>query len=196
MTSISKWLMPVLALPVLVACSASKSAPSDAPDVANDDALDTSDYGTSYNGWTQYLFSQYDVCGVNQNYIQHTMGRSYGDATRGGGACVLDWPVGGACGSEQDCINYAQATYGSTAWGYCFYGSCYPRPGSQAALCTMNPNRGPSSLLRYDAIGAALVGCMTKTAGPNTACGGTDPSLYMREVIGTTFYESTPACGM
>jgi hypothetical protein len=37
-------------------------------------------------------------------------------------------------------------------------------------------------MIGYSNVG--MVGCMTKTAGPNTACGGTDTSLYMRTVSG------------
>jgi hypothetical protein len=43
------------------------------------------------------------------------------------------------------------------------------------------------SLGQYEITSYAL-GCMTKAAGPNTACGGTDTSLYMRSVT-TTYYD-------
>jgi hypothetical protein len=55
----------------------------------------------------------------------------------------------------------------------------------------MSPNRTNSAIAIPGFATSPYVGlgCMTKTAGPNTACGGTNTSLYMRLVV--QIYETT-----
>ena len=51
------------------------------------DMLDEQDEGTSYNGWTQTAQAWADYCAYDTPSMAHTLSRSYGDSTRGGGAC-------------------------------------------------------------------------------------------------------------
>ena len=68
--------------------------------------------------------------------------------------------------------------------------------------CNVNPSRSPSTFSSPSSVALGLtdhvmwapgvvptyaLGCMTKTAGPNTACGGSNPSLYMRDLKNATF---------
>jgi hypothetical protein len=154
------------------------------------DSMDETDEGTSYNGWSQdpYMINQL-FCG---NFVLgHQLIQSYGDATRGGGACLVK-RTGEGCSSDSTCLASAQAQYGGSAWGYCYAGQCYSRPGPQS-LCTLNPNRGPGYIWTHPSTSYLtsgfgdpntdfVLGCMTKTAGLNPACGGTNTSLYMRTV--------------
>jgi hypothetical protein len=166
----------------LSACASETPAEDDAP-LALNDAIDPRDEGTSYNGWTQFADAYYDQC-ASLYGVRSILTRSSGDWTRGGGVCFV-MPMGESCSSDSTCLTSAQSMYGSSAWGYCYSGSCYGRPGSQGTYCTLNPDRSSGSTLNKNDLpwipmnGAAL-GCMTKTAGPNTACGGTNTSLYMR----------------
>jgi hypothetical protein len=148
------------------------------------DAADSQDEGTEYNGWSQSMFFTVQIC-VSGGGAAHTLTRSYGDATRGGGACYVERTTT-SCSSDSTCLGVATAQYGGSAYGYCYQGTCYSRPGSQASWCANNPNRAPGHVYppyqtNFSGTGA-LLGCMTKTAGPNTACGGTNTSLYMRSV--------------
>jgi hypothetical protein len=180
------------------ACSAEPaSSETESPDIF-DDALSAQDEGTSWNGWSMSLSGWYSVGGfpLNQWYSSGTFSRSSGDLTRGGGTCaVYKRTVNpSSCTSDQACIDAAQAQFGSFAWGYCYQGACYDRVFAQSASCSTNPNRSPSSWNSPSQVlvvpanhqtlpgGLFSLGCMTKTAGPNTACGGTNTSLYMRSV--------------
>jgi hypothetical protein len=183
-----------------VACATEPATDvTDAPEAAID-SLDTADEGDSYNGWTQsvpnffacydwYLFPQSD-----QFWFQHTFTRSSGDSTRGGGGCVVN-QTGTSCSSDSTCLGLAQSTYGASAYGYCYSGLCYSRPGSQSDFCTLNPNRAPGTIDKLTwnrnstLSNSYVLGCMTKTAGPNTACGGTDTSQYMRAVMAPVYWD-------
>jgi hypothetical protein len=169
------------------ACTAERADENaDAPSIASE-TLDERDEGTTYNGWSQYAFGQWELYS-SVFYVASWLNRSSGDATRGGGTCFVR-RTGTGCSSDATCTSLAQSTYGASAYGYCYSGVCYNRPGSQASYCALNPNRAPGfiqvdpprSAVATDGNDYAL-GCMTKTAGPNTACGGTNGSLYMRMV--------------
>jgi hypothetical protein len=192
----------ILALVTAVASAACANATSttdtDTPDL-EDDGLLVQDEGTSWNGWTMSLSGFVSAGGfpVNTWYSSGTFTRTSGDATRGGGSCNV-WKRTAnpsSCTSDADCIGPAQAQFGSQAYGYCYAGSCYDRQQSQANGCSVNPNRAPSSWNAPTQIVAVppdhktfpgacfALGCMTKTGGPNTACGGSNTSLYMRAVV-------------
>jgi hypothetical protein len=180
----------------LVACA--RPAPdADTPEIAND-TLVTADEGTAYNGWNQSAGFSYEPCYDDTWYFQ-SMGGT-GDASRGGGVCALSYN-GTSCSNDSTCVSIAQSQYGASAYGYCYAGACYSRPGSQASWCTMSPNRASGSWLGNEVTQAQVntynlthaVGCMTKTAGPNTACGGTNASLYMRTMATYTVWY-TPPC--
>jgi hypothetical protein len=163
-----------------VACAEKPVDEAEAPEVALED-VDMQDMGTSWNGWSQGAWVEIGFCsGINR--ITSDFARYSGDSTRGGGVCLVQqW--GTACTNDSDCTAYGQSMLGPSVYGYCVSGSCNVRPGSQADWCTLNPNRGPGMLHKYVGGGVSnygVVGCMTKTAGPNTACGGTNQSLYMR----------------
>jgi hypothetical protein len=183
---------------VAVSACAAEPAPEDEGAEATLPELDSlaeQDVGASWNGWTQNTIAGYCIDIAWQQWAYHELVRSYGDNSRGGGACltIRRQPLA-YCSSDADCLGGAQSTYGGSAYGYCNEGVCHDRPGSQATYCGLSPNRGPGDLI--DAgwqVGQSfahwfVVGCMTKTAGPNTACGGTNTSLYMRTntiVLGT-----------
>jgi hypothetical protein len=80
--------------------------------------------------------------------------------------------------------------WGSQAHGYCYSGACWYRAGSQASDCALSPNRTAGTLTKSVSTamgyGYGVLGCMTKTSGPNTACGGTNTSLYVRTISGFT----------
>jgi hypothetical protein len=176
---------PLLA--VLSACTGEPVSEEQTPDTSLD-VLDEQDQGTSYNGWTQAVSGVYLNTYGGIITVHHTLSRSYGDATRGGGGCFVVRRPGTSCSADSQCQADAQAAYGASAYGYCFSGQCYARPGSQASYCALNPNRSPGTVSSGFISGSPYtaneygLGCMTKTAGPNTACGGTNASLYMREV--------------
>jgi hypothetical protein len=178
------------------ACATETASDGEEAPAADLDAVDPADQGESYNGWTQYAFGNYCTDLFNYARFGHYLVRSSGDTTRGGGGCYVKW-TGVGCGSDDPCIANAQAQYGSGAWGYCYSGTCYSRPGVQSIYCALGPNRSDGSMLMgggQESMNAnsAVVGCMTKTAGPNTACGGTNASLYMRTLT-TSWYPMTCA---
>jgi hypothetical protein len=169
------------------ACAAQNDAneateASDAP-VASTDTIGESDEGTDYNGWSHTVTGYW---GMYDGYyaIDSIFTRYYGDATRGGGMCYAV-ASGAGCSSDASCTAQAQAQYGGSAYGYCYSGSCYNRPGPQSGNCALSPNRAPGALTitpsSFSYYGV-VIGCMTKTAGPNTACGGTDSSQYIRSL--------------
>jgi hypothetical protein len=180
--------LSLAALVGLSACASTEApAEADAPEATLDDAIDERDEGTSYNGWTQTADVRLNLF-VNAYIMTHTFTRSSGDATRGGGGCFVIRKPGTSCSSDATCTTAAQAQYGASAYGYCYSGVCYSRPGGQSPYCALAPNRSPGVV---NALWGAdpyapwtnnefVVGCMTKTAGPNPACGGTNTSLYMR----------------
>jgi hypothetical protein len=174
----------------LTACAAERRDEGAAPVVSEAEvAITPADEGTSYNGWWQDARLYWPTC--NEPYwaeMTHWVHRDYGDSTRGGGACYVQATSTG-CSSDSTCVSLAQSTFGGSAYGYCYQGACYSRPGSQSTFCVMNPNRtdayGLGTYLPKSSMYGAFwldfaLGCMTKTAGPNTACGGTNSSLYMR----------------
>jgi hypothetical protein len=179
-----------------VACSAAPTSEGDTPSVSLDSAAGQ-DEGASYNGWSQYAFGNWDY----HDYtfiVGSILGRDYGDATRGGGACFVRRKPGTSCSSDSTCLTAAQAEYGGSAWGYCYSGTCYSRPGAQASNCALNPNRAPGIISASPSWSSAyndgndfVVGCMTKTGGPNTACGGVETSLYMR-TMGDIYFDYNP----
>jgi hypothetical protein len=163
------------------ACAAEPLHDREAPETTLE-SLDEADQGTSYNGWSQSVYASYNWC-MSVGSFDHTLSRSSGDSTRGGGGCAVEWQSGSSCSADSTCVASAQSMYGASAYGYCYSGQCYLRPGSQATYCSLNANRSPGTVTGL-VLGSAqhVVGCMTKTAGPNTACGGTNTSLYMRSV--------------
>jgi hypothetical protein len=181
------------AIAVSVACTA--AVPNGDVDFTSDtdDSLAAMDVGTSYNGWTQSVSGTY--CSMSgARTLNHTLSRSSGDTTRGGGGCTVV-AKGTSCSTDSNCQAAATAEYGSSAWGYCYNGSCYSRPGGQE-LCFLNPNRAPGTIGGDVGMGESfnVLGCMTKTAGFNTACGGTNGSLYMRTVGAPTPLSTTTSC--
>jgi hypothetical protein len=187
MNIVTKATIGVLAALAVTACAAETAPTNEAPE-ASLDTLDSEDEGTSYNGWSQHVWG---TLYVNTYYATINSGftRSYGDATRGGGACLVR-QTHISCSDDSNCLFHAQSSYGSSAWGYCYSGACYLRPGDQS-LCTLSPNRAAGGLFLgagIDVTGSEhILGCMTKNGGPNTACGGTNTSLYMRTVNSMTF---------
>jgi hypothetical protein len=179
----------------LTACAADPSEEDGKAPELTLDAIDPADEGTSYNGWTQQPVIDNHYC-LGFVAVGHILSRSSGDATRGGGACQVR-RTATSCSSDALCLSNAQAQYGAAAWGYCYAGKCYTRPGAQSTYCVLNPNRAPGAV-QFSASPSSLspdgsdyaIGCMTKTAGPNTACGGTNTSLYMRTASAITYNES------
>jgi hypothetical protein len=159
--------------------SACGEAPTTSAPEVEDDLADVADFGSSYNGWMGSANGYLDLVARSVD-LGVSFSRDYGDATRGGGACVIT-PGGGSCSQDSNCPVWYAGGY-----GYCMSGTCYQRPGSAADLCYQNPNNAPGSYYKFIPYVAdtgtqlSLVVCMTKTAGPNTACGGTNSSLYMR----------------
>jgi hypothetical protein len=194
MTGFSKCVFAVgIMTASIVGCSADREAvdaDNDAPDLALDTAAEA-DEGVSYNGWHQGIVASYEVS-YGWVSAQHTFYRDYGDNARGGGVCLVQKVIGSSCSSDPVCDSWAKGTHGGTAYGYCFAGECYARPGSGADYCGMSPNRSVTSNMSMSAFNISNVmnwyalGCMTKNAGPNSACGGTDTSQYMRTVTPTT----------
>jgi hypothetical protein len=175
---------------MLMACGVDGLPEADAP-AANADALDENDEGTSFNGWTQAISGICDL-GIGVTTWSQTLTRASGDATRGGGSCFILKKPGTTCTLDSNCQAAAVAQYGASAYGYCYSGVCYSRPGSQASFCSVSPSRPPGTnggvFLAFGATGTEnVLGCMTKTAGPNTGCGGTNTSLYMRTVKPVTY---------
>lgn len=207
--NISKHTVSAFALVITAFTSAACTAEENeaAAPAVNLDATDESDFGTSHNGWTQQNSGEICEGSLQGRFtLHHTLTRSFGTATRGGGGCLIT-PIylsGGEavdCTASSDtmgdghCTGYARSIWGSDAYGYCTStNTCWARPGGQSAFCTLNSNRAPGTLSKtgwapgYNAESSngpwSIVGCMTKTAGPNTACGGTASSLYMRTQSG------------
>jgi hypothetical protein len=186
---------------VAVALSASACAAepvestSDEAPTADLGAIDPQDEGSGYNGW---LHETSIIVQANYGFttLTNTFWRNGGEATRGGGGCYVVG-TGAGCSSDATCLSSAQATYGASAWGYCYQGGCYARPGSQAAYCSLSPNRSPGQATNaWFSISLAGnqygLSCLTKTGGPNTACGGTNTSLYMRYVTPAYINWQTP----
>lgn len=123
-----------------------------------------------------------------------------GTATmRGGGACLVAdlvaQGIGAAtCTSDADCIAAAQAAFPVGGYGYCAApdGSgeakrCWTRPTDN---CVRGANPEGSRTLpevAWDARGNQMevrwmmLGCLAEAATP-TACGGADPSKYVRSL--------------
>jgi hypothetical protein len=170
------------------ACARETAMTGEAPELEAS-SLDEKDEGASFNGWTQSPSYHFDDCDGGDLYLQSTFARSYGDATRGGGVCYVEHEVGTSCSSDASCTGLAQAQWGGGAFGYCYSGTCFTRPGAANQYCLQNPNRSAGTVglwVSGNKFQYAL-GCMTKTAGPNTACGGTNSSLYMRTVVQGTY---------
>jgi hypothetical protein len=170
-------------------CSSEPVASEGSAPTIDEAALAVQDEATDYDGWAMYpLLSENCIDGTNGVHLN--VQRTSGDSTRGGGSCFAR-STGASCSSDTTCTSAAQAAYGSLAYGYCFQGSCYSRPGDANVYCARSPNITtsggyggvygvlPSSSVQYDGFDVSL-GCLTKTAGPNTACGGTNGSLYIR----------------
>jgi hypothetical protein len=189
----SGFLCAAIIVTLATACAREEREDGATPEVALD-SVDTRDEHTTYNGWTQYTSAWADICGTEPAGFEHDLVRSSGDSTRGGGACAVNYD-GTACSSDTTCTSIAHASWGSQAYGYCFSGACYIREQGQAAWCVMNSNRAPGALGLSNITSTHVLGCMTKTAGSNTACGGTDSSLYVRTVSQSYWYHSTsPFC--
>jgi hypothetical protein len=175
------------------ACAAQPADEGNAPDVASD-SVDEQDQGYVYNGWSQISWYEYNACGNYPHSASQWLSRSYGDASRGGGACYVK-STGASCSADTTCTTAAVAQYGAGAYGYCYSGTCYSRPGTQAAYCALNPNRANGHTVNVpnafnDVWGGNnhLILCMTKTAGPNLSCGGQDTSQYMRSLNSLNYY--------
>jgi hypothetical protein len=185
------------------ACTTDPPAGGETP-ATTFDGLDERDQGVVYNGWYQWMSGAFDAELITATFT-HNFTRSSGDTARGGGGCLVR-KTGRSCSDDSTCTTQAQTLYGASAWGYCYSGACYDRPGSQATHCALNPNRSAANgnmTLTKAAYPVAhtfnqddyyTLGCMTKTAGPNTACGGTDTSLYMRVVSRMDYVVQDP-CG-
>jgi hypothetical protein len=183
MSARRNWVV-TLGVGILISACGSEDAVSEAPVLDLDDLSEHTE-GATYDGWTQ------SIAGIHRNCFRyadfsHTLARSFGSATRGGGACATERTTA-TCSSDASCVATAQSLYGGAAYGYCYSGKCYTRPGSQADYCAMSPNRADGSTLAKLAFNISaelsIVGCMTKAAGPSTACGGTDSNAYMRTVF-------------
>jgi hypothetical protein len=176
----------------IVGCATEPAPASEAPELETSGPIEQTD-GYSYNGWHQFPIAWFNYESTAVSVSSHFT-REYGDATRGGGFCLVYARTAATCSADSDCLSAAQTQFGASAYGYCFSGTCYDRPGSQAAFCNVNPNRSPgaiagwqTSTVTYPNHGdPAVLGCMTKTAGPNTGCGGTNAALYMRYVVDAT----------
>jgi hypothetical protein len=172
----------------IVGCAAEPPV-SDAPEVETLGASEQTE-GYSYNGWHQFPTAWFDYGYTTVNVASH-FSRDFGDATRGGGVCLVYSRTSSSCSVDSDCVPAAVSQFGAGAYGYCYSGRCYDRPGSQASYCNVNPNRSPGAIsgwltppVAYPNHGdPAALGCMTKSAGPNTGCGGTNTELYMRYVM-------------
>jgi hypothetical protein len=182
-----------------VSACAAEPVSAEAPETTLD-SLDVADEGSTYNGWYQYAGGVYSTLTGTVTF-HHGLTRFSGDTSRGGGACLVV-ETANTCSVDSDCLAGAQLFYGSSAYGYCYTGVCYSRPGSQATHCALNPNRSAAAgnmLLTKPEYYADdrpyhAVACMTKTAGPNTACGGTNTSNYMRVMHYLDYVTSDP-CG-
>jgi hypothetical protein len=177
----------------IVGCAAEQEQ-DDAP-VATLDTAGEADEGTAWDGWTQSAAGNVSF-GLGLTDFSHTLTRSSGDAIRGGGGCLV-LKTASSCSADATCTTSAIATYGAGAWGYCYSGLCYNRPGTQSALCALNPSRAPGTVSKVIFGGypttARVLGCMTKGAGPNnTSCGSTNTSLYMRSVHELSFSFDAP----
>lgn len=124
--------------------------------------------------------------------------------TRGGGAClVADLVARGigaaTCVTDDDCV--AARTAFPNGYAYCASpdGSgepkrCWTRPGDLCVRSPANPEGGRALPAVPWNVGGAntpvrwlLLGCLAEEATP-TACGGTDPSKYVRSIgPATTF---------
>jgi hypothetical protein len=177
-----------------VGCAPVTEQATSAPEVAAE-SVAPRDVGTSYDGWTQSLAYTISTSSGSGTY-HHALSRASGDSTRGGGACAVVRQPGSSCSADDTCTTAAQNVHGPSAYGYCYSGECYFRPGAQASFCALNPNRSPGTLTgapTWYSDDDYVVGCMTKTAGPNTACGGSNASLYMRTMLAAS-YSDLPWC--
>lgn len=175
----------------VVGCAAEPQI-ANAPEV-DDLGVAEADEGWAYNGWSQVL--SYTIwLGSQYPEWRQTLTRSFGDSTRGGGACSVI-VTSTACSSDALCVSNAQASYGPSAWGYCYQSKCHSRAWSQSVGCIIGSSRSSGNTVigptggtgTYQGWADAVLGCMTKTAGPNSACGGTDPSAYVRSVKLATY---------
>jgi hypothetical protein len=170
---------------VSVGCTAERAALTEAAPDVDADALDVADFGTSYNGWSIWAEG---TSWRKEHWNDFSVGftkSSGSDATRGGGGCLVRQVPGWTCSTDSQCPSAAPG------WGYCVSGQCYERPGSQADWCALAPNNAPNASYAKGVSDNGyfsfsdqtyVLTCLTKTAGPNTACGGTNTSLYMRAV--------------
>jgi hypothetical protein len=186
----------VMASPLVVACASEPAPVEDAVEV-DLDGVEAQDYGTAWNGWSMFANGIYagGVTSLGQlNYFLYK--NSGSEPSRGGGACWVLQKTGSSCSNDAAgdaaCTSGAVAQFGAGAYGYCWNNVCYDRPGTQS-FCTLGPARTPGQYVMTGP-GAVTVppgynfapfvlGCMTKTQGPNPACGGTNQSLYMRTVV-------------
>jgi hypothetical protein len=191
-----------VATTLMLGCSASPEPTNDDAPVVETDSVSAQDEGASYNGWSQapighittYVYPWGDSYAEIDSF-GGTFSRSYGDSTRGGGSCFVTRRASSSCSVDSTCTASAVAEFGAGAYGYCYQGTCWDRPGGAGDYCTQNPNRSPGAFsvwtympqsgwipVGHDTIG--IVGCMTKTAGPNTGCGSTNTTLSMRTIGG------------
>lgn len=180
---------------VALGCASEPDPNADAPE-STLDALDAQDEGFSWNGWSHWPDGTLDTF-TYQAVVKNTFTRSYGDATRGGGVCLVH-ETNNACSTDSACTTLAKNTYGSLAFGYCRNSKCYFRPGSQSANCRLGQSNGHNGVaeLRLDIADMSkrwyAYGCMTKAAGPSTDCGSTNPSLYMQSLRSLLTIDSNP----
>jgi hypothetical protein len=197
-------------LALAVSACAGSSNEGVAPEV-DSEGLDGQDNGATWNGWTQTPLWRIDLPNDNME-IRHTFTRSSGDATRGGGMCMVTLsgsanfqaPTtctdGSATQGDSLCTTAARNVWGSQAYGYCYGGYCYDRMGSQATDCLLGSNRSPGTVVDYRPGAYTMgdqyaLGCMTKTAGPNTACGCTFPTTATPNPTYTSGTQTGLSCG-
>ena len=162
-----------------------------APEV-EDVTLGEEDFGTSWNGWSISAYGErWWKEGETDFWVTFT--RSFGDTTRGGGGCLVRRVPNSSCTSDSQCAFYP---WSGDGYGYCVRNVCYAPAGGQSTPCALGLNHTPGTTL-FKAVffpkadtdmnnlnySHYTLTCMTKTAGPNTACGGTNTSAYMRDVF-------------
>lgn len=178
---------------IVIGCAA--APPEEGAPSADTDALDFADEGSFHEGWSMNPVGVYNQGWGATEYWGVQYMRTSGSETRGGGPCIVYKKIASSCSSDAQCAAAAPL------FGYCFAGECYTRPGSQPQACFVAQDRAPGFYVgQTDFPGGYLagheevpyvLGCMTKAAGPSTACGGA-PSGYMRWVNPMTVNEGVP----
>lgn len=187
-----------IALATLGVAGCAATSNEEAPDVTLDSA-EALDEGTYWDGWTQTPYA-YVEPNASTFTIQHTLQRSWGDATRGGGSCYVFHAAGSSCVAgasiaDTQCAQEAKAIYGSNAYGYCYQNSCWYRPSGPTTSCILVSNRSPGPISRTISRNNGnygneyVLGCMSKmpfNGAPNEVpgCAQTNTlALALRTVV-------------